>query len=314
MHRVFQLSLKPLVGLLLFGVSALWADSLPLRVLTANLTTGNKSRYEAPGLRIISGLKPDVVAIQEFRYEGKMGTDTPAARREMVDKALGTQFEFYCEPYVSAADIPNGIISRWPIRKSGSWPDPGLNNRGFAWAQIDLPGVEQDLYVVSVHLHSGGGKDRRAEQVAIIQKHIQAEFPPKCLLIVAGDLNVKNRQEPAVQQLLSFMIDDPPPTDAEQDGNPNTNNPYERIDAQHTRPLERNRPYDCIFISPKLAYLQVPVMLGGRRFPAGLVFDSRMFTPLRAVSPIRKADSGADHMQHMAVIKDFAIPRVHSER
>ena len=35
--------------------------------------------------------------------------------------------------------IPNGIISRFPIIESGSWDDPVLNNREFAWAHLRLP-------------------------------------------------------------------------------------------------------------------------------------------------------------------------------
>ena len=55
-------------------------------------------------------------------------------------------------PLTGSGDIPNGIISRYPIVASGSWVDTVQSqpNRGFAWAQIALPGTN-DLYVVSVH-------------------------------------------------------------------------------------------------------------------------------------------------------------------
>ena len=35
----------------------------------------------------------------------------------------------------------NGIISRYPILNSGSWDDPQIPDRGFAWAQLALPGT-----------------------------------------------------------------------------------------------------------------------------------------------------------------------------
>ena len=46
-------------------------------------------------------------------------------------------------------------------------------------------------------------------------------------------------------------------------------------------------------------------MIGSRAFPNGLVFDSRIYTPLAEVAPVLAADSG--NAQHMAVIKDFRV-------
>jgi hypothetical protein len=51
-----------------------------------------------------------------------------------------------------------------------------------------------------------------------------------------------------------------------------------------------------------------PVELGGRRYEQGLVFDSRVFDDLQAVAPAQQQDSGAEQMQHMAVVRDFLIP------
>jgi hypothetical protein len=46
--------------------------------------------------------------------------------------------------------------------------------------------------------------------------------------------------------------------------------------------------------------------MGTRFFPNGLVFDSRVYSPLSDVSPVQFADSSI--CQHMAVLKDFLIP------
>jgi len=61
---------------------------------------------------------------------------------------------------------------------------------------------------------------------------------------------------------------------------------------------------------PDLDALETPVSIAGHGFTyaEGLVFDSRVFTPLSAVSPVQSGDSGASSMQHMAVIRDFLIP------
>ena len=42
--------------------------NVTIRVMAANLTSGNFQSYETPGLNILKGLKPDVIAIQEFNY------------------------------------------------------------------------------------------------------------------------------------------------------------------------------------------------------------------------------------------------------
>jgi hypothetical protein len=49
------------------------------------------------------------------------------------------------------------------------------------------------------------------------------------------------------------------------------------------------------------------VVLPSHTFGSGLVFDSRVYTPLTDVSPVVSTDSGATGMQHMAVIKNFSI-------
>ena len=111
-------------------------------------------------LRIFQGLKPDVVAIQEFSFSN----NTPADFRYLLDTAFGPEFVYYRETGYDTG-IPNGIISRYPIIASGSWDDPLISNRGFAWARIDLPGTN-DLYVVSVHLYnSGTAADRKVYNI-----------------------------------------------------------------------------------------------------------------------------------------------------
>src|SRR6266404_8818564 len=140
-------------GFCLCAITAAAQSNVVVRVMTANLTTGNNQSYLTPGLDILTGLKPDVVAIQEFNYSSTTtnGVNTPAAFREMIDNTFGTNFFYFRESYTASGDIPNGIISRYPILASGSWVDTQVANRGFAWAQIDIPGTN-DLYVVSVHL------------------------------------------------------------------------------------------------------------------------------------------------------------------
>ena len=160
-------------------VPVLTSTNTTIRVMAANTTTGNNQRYEGPGMRIFRALQPDIVAVQEFNYASTNGAgiSTPTAIREMIDSAFGPEFVYYRESG-SGYTIPNGIISRWPIRNSGTWDDVQVPDRGFAWAQIDIPGTN-DLYVVSVHLHSSGGSSSRATEAANLRALIQSQFPPE---------------------------------------------------------------------------------------------------------------------------------------
>ena len=162
--------------------------------MSANLN-GNAQTYQPFALRIFQGLKPDVVAIQEFNYNG----NSPADIRSMVDTAFGTNFVYFRETN-SGYSIPNGIISRYPIVNSGSWPDAEQSqpNRGFAWAQIDLPGTN-DLYIVSVHLLTSSAT-ARGNEAAALKNLIQTNFPAGAWVVVAGDFNTDSRTESAMSK------------------------------------------------------------------------------------------------------------------
>jgi endonuclease/exonuclease/phosphatase family metal-dependent hydrolase len=252
--------------------------------MAANLP-GDSQTIEPYAIRIFQGLKPDVVAIQEFKYQGNSSTEL----RAFVDEAFGPEFQYFREPFPSYA-IPNGIISRYPIISSGTWDDPLAPDRGFAWARIDLPGTN-DLYIVSVHLLYSG--DRTAEATAL-NSQIQANFPAGAWIIVAGDFNTSGgRDEVCVTTFDSFLSDSPIPTDAESGGKPQTNN-------------GRTEEYDYILVSHSMTNRMTNTVCASRSFPRGLVFDSRVYTPLSDVAPVLYADSG--NGQHMGVLKDFLVP------
>jgi len=114
-----------------FSLSNLPAQtSNVVRFMTANLTSGNFQKYETPGLDILKGLKPDVVAIQEFNFSN----NAPADFRVMLDTTFGTNFSYFRETNAGYS-IPNGVISRYPIVDAGSWDDSLVPDRGFACAR-----------------------------------------------------------------------------------------------------------------------------------------------------------------------------------
>ena len=265
-----------------------------VRVMAANTSSGNFQRYEAPGLRIFQGLKPDIVAIQEFNYAGTNGVNTPAAFREMIDIAFGTNFSYYRETSASETySIPNGIISRFPILTNGTWDDVLIPDRGYAWARIDLPG-SNDLYLVSVHLKSSSGSaSTRASEATNLKTLIQTQFS-NAWVIVAGDFNIASSDEAALSTFKTFLSDDAVPSDKISLSPTNTNE-------------SRSERYDYVLASFSLTNRSAPLMVGSQSFPNGLVFDSEVFSPLSEVSPVLYTDSHVTGMQHMAVMKCFSI-------
>ena len=270
--------------------------NVTIRILAANLTSGANQRYEGPGLRIMQGLKPDIVAIQEFNYSSaSLGLNTPAAFREMVNAAFGTNFVYYRESSASETySIPNGIISRFPIISNGTWDDVLIPDRGFAWARLDIPGTN-DLYVVSVHLKSSSGSSStRAGEAINLKALIQANFPANAWVVLAGDFNIGSSGEAALTTFKSFLSDFPVPTDGTSINPTNTNEP-------------RSERYDYVLAAFSLTNSLTPVKLPSHTFSNGLVFDSEVYSPLSDVTPVIVTDSHVSGMQHMAVVKDFKI-------
>jgi endonuclease/exonuclease/phosphatase family metal-dependent hydrolase len=273
-----------LVLALLFVVRARGAD-LTFTVMAANLS-GTDSTYAEPATRIFHGLKPEIVAIQEWNI-------TDANPREFVDRNFGTGFHFYVESEYRDK-IPNGIISRWPITASGKWVDRIVGNRDFVWATVDLPGL-RDLHLVSVHFKSGETwfqkKGRQRQASALVEYVRRANWPATDYLVIAGDLNTTSRNEPALKILSALVSDRRQPAD--QNGDKDTNIP-------------RNQEFDYVLPNPALEALHVPVVIGGVTFPEGMVFDSRAWSP--PPLPIQPDDSSAEGMQHLCVMKSFRLP------
>jgi len=259
-----------------------------IRTVAANITSGNSQSYEGPGTRILEGLQPDVVMLQEFNVGASSST---AEVRAWVNTTFGTEFSYFRETY---SGIPNGVISRWPIVASGSWDDTTISDRGFAWARIDIPG-DKNLWVVSVHLKaSSGSSSQRQSQAQQLVSYIQTNVPPGDFLLIGGDCNTYSYNE-ACLGTLGEIVDVSAPRPVDQAGDPDTNS-------------GRSSPYDWVLAEPELDALETPVQIGSLSFANGLVFDSRVFSPLSLVSPVLSTDSAATNMQHMAIVRAFSVP------
>lgn len=253
-----------------------------LRIVAGNLTSGSGQNYDpGHGARIFDGLDPDVVLIQEFNA---------ASVPSFVSSTFGTGFTWVRG--AATEQIPNGVISRYPIKSSGTWADSRVNGtRGFTWALIDVPGAT-DLFAVSVHLSTSSSSTRQAEAAALVSQ-IKAAAPAGSWVVIGGDLNTNSRTESALSTLSQVVVTSGPwPVDRNNNGNTNA---------------ARAKPYDWLLVGGGLQAKQVPCVVGTTSFTNGLVADTRVFSPISALSPALSGDSGASGMQHMAVVRDFAI-------
>ena len=256
-----------------------------VRLMEGNLTSGNLQAYEDAGSHIFGGLHPDIALLQEFNVKSNSQADLDA----FVTKTFGAGYSYFRESG-AGLQIPNGVVSRFPIAASGSITDPKVSNRGFAWAKVKMPDGKF-LWAYSLHLLTGG--DRNAEATALVAA-IKAAVPPGDYVLIGGDFNTGTRTEPCVLTMGQVVsVSGPFPADGL--GNQNTSG-------------NRSKPHDWVLVSPNLNALETPVAIGGNTFPGGLVVDTRVYTPIADLAPAQAGDSGASNMQHMGVVRDFLLP------
>ena len=254
--------------------------------MAANITSGNLQSYDpGHGNRIFQGLKPDIALVQEMNF----GNNTSSALRAWVNANFGTDFSYFCE---AGAQIPNGIVSRYPILASGEWNDSNVSNRDFAWAKIDIPG-DKNLWAISVHFLTTSSANRK-KQADLLLTYIAANIPAGDYLVLGGDFNTDSRTESCISALSAEFVTSPP-WPADQSNNSNTN-------------AGRSKPYDWVLADSDLNACKTPLIIGNRTFTDGIVFDGRVYTPISEVAPILSTDSAASNMQHMAVLRAFSIP------
>lgn len=262
--------------------------SVRIRLLAGNLSSGNDQDYTAgEGLRIVEGLHPDVALLQEFNYQ----TNATADFQSFANSVCGTTCFFFRETIAGNGNIPNGIVSQYPIVDSGRFVDSAVANRGFAWAEIAIPGPKH-LWVVSVHLLTDTSK--HSVEGAELVDEFSSLVPAGDYLALGGDFNSDTRDDAAVTTLADlFVTGSPYPSDGS--GNQNTN-------------AARAKPYDWVLANPALNRLETRVIVGANTFDSGLVVDTRVYAPVADLSPALATDSAATNMQHMAVVRDFLVP------
>jgi len=106
-------------------------------------------------------------------------------------------------------------------------------------------------------------------------------------------MNLFSDTEAAIVTFKTFLSDEPVPAD--QNGDVDTNS-------------SRAERYDRVLPSFAMTNRLIPLVMPSRTYTNGLVFDSRVYTPLSEVAPVQSTDSGVLNMQHMAVVKVLNVP------
>ena len=267
-------------------------DDDTVSIMAANITSGSNQEYEGPGSRVFQALCPDVALVQEFNMTN--GT-TEAVYRTWVDQTFGTNFS-YCHEPLASANIPNGIVSRWPIVAYGEWDDTTLTDRDFVWAKIDLPG-DKYLYAISLHIKASSGYEsqRTSETRALTNYIAQAGWSTNDYVAIGGDFNLQVRTETALAVLTAKVTSDAHQS-ADQVGNKNTNS-------------GRDNPYDLVLPSTNLDLRHRTYYFGGYAYANGVVYDTRITWASGLPSPSLSTDSSAVNMQHMGSMKIFELEK-----
>lgn len=268
-----------------------------VRIIAGNITSGSAQSYDpGDGINIFKSLKPDIALVQEINYKD----NSPEDYKEFSQAILGTD---YYAVDSAGFQIPNGVLSKWPITASGYWDDPNISNRELLWATIDIPGPV-DIMAISVHLHTSPSADQIAASLVIVDevKAHKAANPGMYYYVVGGDFNgTASVSNNGFGKGGVFYVSGPHPAD--DDGNENTNS-------------NRSSQYDYVLGDNAMHGFQIPVAYpsnknaSAKTYDDGLVFDTRTYSQSvldEYFPPASTSDSGASNMQHMAIVKDYLV-------
>ncbi len=278
------------------------ASAQRIRIVAGNISSGNGQDYNpGHGIRIFQGVKPDIILIQEFNYLNNSVDDLKSFVNTIFGNPTPATFPYFYFRETNTGSIPNGVISRYPILESGQWVST-VTQRDYSWARIDLPGA-RELLAVSVHLPTTDSAQpaEALDLVGYVNSYYAANGGARATdyLVIGGDFNSDSRSATCLNASHLGQIVTTTGTGVLH---PKGDDGLEGTNAS------RAKPYDGVYAGKGLHALQVPTVIGASGFPNGLVADTRVYNPISELAPAFAADSGADQMQHMAVVKDFQIP------
>ncbi|HZV98292.1 MAG TPA: endonuclease/exonuclease/phosphatase family protein [Methylophilaceae bacterium] len=168
--------------------------SKTLRIATFNIHKGLSSFSARLVLHhqreLIRHLQSDIVFLQEVRgSHARHSRLSAGGQYEFLADSIWHNFAYGQNAVLSEGDHGNAILSKYPIAK---WENEDVSasasdRRGLLHCEIAIPGWDQNLHCICVHL--GLLARWRRQQLAALCTRIHAMVPTSAPLIIAGDFN-----------------------------------------------------------------------------------------------------------------------------
>lgn len=165
-----------------------------LRIATFNIHKGVTSFNARLVLHeqreLIRRLQADIVFLQEVRGAHSRHRHLfDGGQHEYLADSIWQDFAYGKNAVYPAGDHGNALLSRFPIAK---WENEDISahhveQRGMLHCEIDIPGWQQPLHCICVHL--GLFARWRRQQLVALRSRIESLVPANAPLIIAGDFN-----------------------------------------------------------------------------------------------------------------------------
>lgn len=164
-----------------------------LRIATFNIHKGVTSFNARLVLHeqreLIRRMQADIVFLQEVRGEHARHRHLFDSQPEYLADTIWPDFAYGKNAVYPAGHHGNALLSKYPIVK---WENEDISahtseQRGMLHCEIAVPGWEQNLHCVCVHL--GLFARWRRRQLFALRERIESMVPHDAPLIIAGDFN-----------------------------------------------------------------------------------------------------------------------------
>lgn len=201
-----------------------------VRVMSYNIYAGRNQddSYDLQRVAdVILAGRPDLVALQEVDVN-----TARSSRRDLgseLAELTGMKVSFGPAMDYQGGQYGNAVLSRWPIagERTHSLPGNGGEPRSGAEALVAVPGLEQPLSLVSLHIDHRS-HELREKQLRVLDQSMEDEG--WSLRLVVGDYNAEPDSELMVDRLGSGDWIDLAPPEARETPTFSSDRPRRRID------------------------------------------------------------------------------------
>jgi len=168
------------------------------RVLTVNTHKGfsffNRKFILHELREAVRGVGADVVFLQEVlgthHTHSARHTNWPdAPHYEFLADSIWSDFAYGRNAVYPSGHHGNAVLSKFPIERyeNHDVSISGPEKRGLLHCVMNMPGREQRLHAICVHL--GLRESHRRKQLELLLKIVETDIPPDAPLLIAGDFN-----------------------------------------------------------------------------------------------------------------------------